>query len=43
MKESIIAVCGVAVIVAGMLGLHHHIEYSGWVLFVGCASLWSVA
>lgn len=26
----------IAIIVTGMLGLHFDIEYSGWVLFIGC-------
>lgn len=26
----------VLIIVAGMVGLHLGIEYSGWVVFVGC-------
>lgn len=29
------AVVAIALVAAGMFGLYHHIEYAGWVLFVG--------
>ena len=37
MKDRAIrAIVGVTVIGLGMLGLASGVEYSGWVLFVGC-------
>lgn len=30
------AISGTAIIVIGMVGLYFKVEYSGWVLFVGC-------
>lgn len=29
-------IAAIAIIVLGMAGLYFKIEYSGWVLFVGC-------
>jgi hypothetical protein len=30
---------GVACIAVGMLGLYFNVEYSGWVVFVGCVTV----
>jgi hypothetical protein len=36
--ETFLKLTAAVVLVAlGMVGLHEHIEYSGFVLFVGCA------
>lgn len=34
-------IASIVVIVIGMVGLHMELEYSGWVLFLGCVGLFS--
>lgn len=33
--KAVKALCGTTLMIAGLVGLHLHIEYSGWVMFVG--------
>lgn len=40
-SKNVSAICALLCMALGMAGLHLHIEYSGWVLFVGC--LWAFA
>ncbi len=40
-KSAAHALAAVTVIGFGMLGLYAHVEYSGWVLFVGCMWAWA--
>ena len=35
MKYVAQVVCGAIVIVAGLIGVTHGVEYSGWVIFIG--------
>lgn len=34
------SIIGLVVMVIGLFALHYKVEYAGWVLFTGLASLW---
>lgn len=42
MSKNAKLIAAVSITVIGMAGLYFKIEYSGWVLFVGLVSCWSL-
>ena len=40
MKQALYLSVSAAIMALGMVGLYYKVEYSGWVLFTGCACAW---